>query len=384
MASGDTKTEAMLNVLGNGGSGDEFRGCCNTKTQSYILDAIDRINAIQPGGTSDFNDLENRPQLNGTAMTGNTNITNFTGTDGTNAGAQGLVPAPAAADADKFLKSDGTWADVGGGSQIGGTILTSEMYNYPAGNPDGVALWLLPAGVYYLASSDNTTKVYRTNHWSRVGSDEYSTYFVSQQANGQTLILLVHPRAGTLNVTTESNVTFEWYRININTGTQSTSWFEPNSGQALLTNSDVKDSLTSTARWLPLSANQGKVLKDLIDALDARVTALEGGNASQSSSSSAEPEPEPGGGSAQAPTYPYYEGTHVFYLYNGQEVYYDETSPVQDLYYRDGTLAMAEADWCQDEGQGTVYYCGGGGEMEPVEPGPEIPPEEPTEEPVEG
>lgn len=51
MASGDTKTEAMLNVLGNGGSGDEFRGCCNTKTQQYILDAIDRINNIQPGGS---------------------------------------------------------------------------------------------------------------------------------------------------------------------------------------------------------------------------------------------------------------------------------------------------------------------------------------------
>ena len=50
MASGDTKTEAMLNVLGNGGSGDEFRGCCNTKTQQYILDAIDRINELDPGG----------------------------------------------------------------------------------------------------------------------------------------------------------------------------------------------------------------------------------------------------------------------------------------------------------------------------------------------
>lgn len=384
MASGDTKTEAMLNVLGNGGSGDEFRGCCNTKTQSYILDAIDRINAIQPGGTSDFNDLENRPQLNGTAMTGNTNITNFTGTDGTNAGAQGLVPAPAAADADKFLKSDGTWATAGGGgSQIGGTVLTPEMYNYPAGNPDGVALWLLPAGVYYLANGDNTTKVYRTSVWSKVGSDVYSTYFVSQQNSSVALILLVHPYSGSLDMTTESYVNFEWYRINVNTGIQSTSWFEPNSRQALLTNSDVKDSLTSTARWLPLSAKQGKALKDLIDALDARVTALEGGNASQNSSSSAEPEPEPGGGSAQAPTYPYYEGTHVFYLYNGQEVYYDETSPVQDLYYRDGTLAMAEADWCQDEGQGTVYYCGGGGDMEPVEPD-EPAPEEPTEEPVEG
>ena len=47
MASGDTKTEAMLNALGNGGSADEFRGCCNTKTQQYILDAIDRVQNVE-------------------------------------------------------------------------------------------------------------------------------------------------------------------------------------------------------------------------------------------------------------------------------------------------------------------------------------------------
>lgn len=74
MASGDTKTEAMLNVLGNGGSGDEFRGCCNTKTQTYILDAIDRINSLTPGGTSDFDELTNRPKYNGTTMTSSTDI----------------------------------------------------------------------------------------------------------------------------------------------------------------------------------------------------------------------------------------------------------------------------------------------------------------------
>jgi hypothetical protein len=37
----------------------------------------------------------------------------FTGTDGVNAGAAGLVPAPATTDAGKFLKSDGTWAEAG-------------------------------------------------------------------------------------------------------------------------------------------------------------------------------------------------------------------------------------------------------------------------------
>ena len=40
----------------------------------------------------------------------------FTGTDGTSAGTSGLVPAPATTDADKYLKSDGTWATVSSGT----------------------------------------------------------------------------------------------------------------------------------------------------------------------------------------------------------------------------------------------------------------------------
>lgn len=43
----------------------------------------------------------------------------FTGTDGDNPGKAGLVPAPAAADADKFLASDGTWKIVhGAGGEV--------------------------------------------------------------------------------------------------------------------------------------------------------------------------------------------------------------------------------------------------------------------------
>lgn len=57
MASGDTKTEALLNILGNGGTGDEYRGSGNTKTQNYILDAIDRINALDPSSGGAFKAL---------------------------------------------------------------------------------------------------------------------------------------------------------------------------------------------------------------------------------------------------------------------------------------------------------------------------------------
>lgn len=45
-----------------------------------------------------------------------TTYSNFVGTDGVNAGVAGLVPAPATTDTDKFLKSDGTWDEAGGGT----------------------------------------------------------------------------------------------------------------------------------------------------------------------------------------------------------------------------------------------------------------------------
>lgn len=44
-----------------------------------------------------------------------TTYTHFTGTDGLTDGTAGLVPAPTASDAGKYLKSDGTWAEVQGG-----------------------------------------------------------------------------------------------------------------------------------------------------------------------------------------------------------------------------------------------------------------------------
>lgn len=73
-----------------------------------------------------------------------TTYSDFVGTDGTAVGTAGLVPAPAIADVDKFLKSDGTWEEVGGGI----TELTSADYNWPTSNPDGAAMWLLPDGIY--------------------------------------------------------------------------------------------------------------------------------------------------------------------------------------------------------------------------------------------
>ena len=59
MAKNDTKTEQMLDVLGNGGSAAQFRGCCNTKTQSYILDAIDRVQHLE----DEIEEMKNNPDV---------------------------------------------------------------------------------------------------------------------------------------------------------------------------------------------------------------------------------------------------------------------------------------------------------------------------------
>jgi hypothetical protein len=59
-------------------------------------------------------------QINGNTISAtDTTYSDFTGTDGLVAGTHGLVPAPATTDANKYLKSDGTWATVqAGGSSV--------------------------------------------------------------------------------------------------------------------------------------------------------------------------------------------------------------------------------------------------------------------------
>lgn len=91
---------------------------------------------------------------------------------------------------------------------------------------------------------------------------------------------------------------------------------------------------------------------------------------------------------APTPTYPYTDGTRTYYLYNGVEVYANETDASQSLYYSsDNSLAIQGGEW-GDNGDGTVSYIGGGGggetPEEPAEPDDPVAPEEPTEEPAEG
>ena len=73
-----------------------FTPSAHNHTVSEITD-FPTLSIVATSG--DYEDLSNTP-------------TNFTGTDGTDAGTQGLVPAPAVTDTNKYLKADGTWATV--------------------------------------------------------------------------------------------------------------------------------------------------------------------------------------------------------------------------------------------------------------------------------
>lgn len=107
-----------------------------TKAQTDVL-LQDKQDTLTAGNNIT---IDNNNEISAT----DTTYSDFVGTDGTAVGTAGLVPAPAIADVDKFLKSDGTWEEVGGGI----TELTSADYNWPTSNPDGVAMWLLPDGIY--------------------------------------------------------------------------------------------------------------------------------------------------------------------------------------------------------------------------------------------
>lgn len=230
------------------------------------------------GGTSDFNDLSNRPKYNGSDMTGSTNIpevktytagsnvaisdqnvisatdttySNFVGTDGTAAGTAGLVPAPATTDAGKFLGASGLWETIQGGGGV--KELTSADYNYPAANPNGVAMWLLDAGVYVVAKGVQIYigASYSNNYvsWAVVSNKTYDTI-----AAKSITVFFDSPY--------HSNTNPKCWGIVVNTSANGS-----NTGTSYYIDKFPITNLTSTSNQDYLSAYQGKVLKDFIGDL---------------------------------------------------------------------------------------------------------------------
>lgn len=98
---------------GGGGGGTEYTAGAGINISADDVISVDTT-TIQPKLSAGANVSIDDNVISAT----DTTYISFTGTDGEAAGTSGLVPAPAATDADKFLKSDGTWATAGGGSSV--------------------------------------------------------------------------------------------------------------------------------------------------------------------------------------------------------------------------------------------------------------------------
>lgn len=235
------------------------------------------------GGTSNFDQLTNRPKYNGTTMTGSTDIpevktytagsnvaisdqnaisatdttySDFTGTDGTAAGAAGLVPAPATTDAGKFLKADGTWDSAGGGSAV--IELTSADYDYPDANPDGVALWRLDPGMYTRSSS--VTWYAGSGPGDRVERTYTTIIIVQNTTYGNSGLAFAYGDTDIYNTQRP-----RYYKLTGGSGVRYSYVLTGGSVVNNLTTSDV-----GSYGPLALDARQGKTLKDLVDSLAVR------------------------------------------------------------------------------------------------------------------
>lgn len=127
-------------------------------------------------------------------------------------------------------------------------VLTSADYNWPTANPDGIALWLLDAGFY---KGDGSVRIYPNIAPSDRRINDASSYLIMKLQYGSTGILCSNVNRISLTVTTSDGV--RDYSIS-----------------NLLTESVVQNNLTSTFAQFPLSANQGRVLKNLVDSLAIR------------------------------------------------------------------------------------------------------------------
>lgn len=134
------------------------------------------------------------------------------------------------------------------GGEGGFATLSEADYDYPASNPDRVALWTLDPG-YYVADGTNVKVQFGQNDNHPITLD-----------TGDIVITI---GGGDIIYTQRKNNDFGFYA-------------GIDSKASVLTLAHTQDTLTSTSTVLPLSAKQGKVLNDKIEALEARVAALEG------------------------------------------------------------------------------------------------------------
>lgn len=158
-ANKNVNLSVMAYTAGNGLNltGTEFSA--DTTVLATQSDLANKQNTLTAGSNISI--------TNDTISATDTTYSAFTGTDGTTAGTSGLVPAPATTDADKFLKSDGTWDEAGSSItpvQTTGTSTTDVMSQNAVTSmvyADPSALTRVRIGTSANASGDNAVAIGR-------------------------------------------------------------------------------------------------------------------------------------------------------------------------------------------------------------------------------
>lgn len=130
------------------------------------------------------------------------------------------------------------------------TVLTPEDYDYPVNNPDGIALWSLPVGIYKF--SENSMKCYKdtlTTETKGVGS------LLIKYATDEIL----------LSGFTGGHRQFPRLLLMNGYGTMSSEYY-------ILSSNSMVDNLGSISTDAPLAANQGRVLNGYIGNLSTLTT----------------------------------------------------------------------------------------------------------------
>lgn len=266
MASGDTKTEALLSVLGNGGSVEGITGCCNTKTQTYIIDAINRIQGVE----SEVEELKNNPDVVDIVNT----YADLQAYDTQHLTENDIVRVLQDETHDgnstyyRFTKNPDTWTFIGeisggGGGDSSVHVLTQDDYNYPVDNPTGVAVYALEDGLYYAPFGVNYS--YVSGNSVIYTSVRSAFLIVRKSSDTQGLVIRFSPEGFWGNTGDSSGATKllgTAYQIEFNTSTLAPTTIYNKAG--FVTTLDVVNNLVTTSTRLPLSANQGKVLNDKI------------------------------------------------------------------------------------------------------------------------
>lgn len=268
------------------------------KTLGGILASINNYNGARPVTASGalqlyYGVLKNADVLAGdgisltkvaptTSASGSMTISSsaFTGTDGATDGTLGAVPAPLTTDADKFLKSDGTWAAAGGGSGVidvdldtltpSSTSGTTDYFDYDVICPDP-NVWYR---IHRSATSGNSKTVRMYSYDGAGVKQSTSTMAWGADEKGRYAFNLVPTNDSTgtrysrISWVVSQTTSYPMYISYSGTSTVTRvcrGWM--NGTDYVLGNGSVVNNLTTTDYTQVLSAAQGKVLNDKITAI---------------------------------------------------------------------------------------------------------------------